>query len=63
MSSFEYGPPVPDAMYRLEGDGYEGEFFTLSGSRGGFWTSEFSLHLAPCPICHKIFLPLTLRES
>jgi len=59
---FEYGPPVPDGLYRLEGDGYDGAFFTLNGARGGFWTSPFSLHLEACPVCYEIFLPLTLRN-
>ncbi|MBN1813131.1 MAG: hypothetical protein JXA14_14945 [Anaerolineae bacterium] len=63
MSDFAYGPPIAYGMYRLEGDGWDGQFFTLNGSRGGFWSSEFSLHLAPCPTCHEAFAPLVLRDN
>jgi hypothetical protein len=61
-SGFEYGPPVPEPLYRLEGDGYEGAFFALNGARGGFSTTQLSFHLEACPVCHRIFLPLTLRN-
>jgi hypothetical protein len=63
MTDFAYGPEIPHGMYRLEGDAWNNQFFTLNGSRGGFWSSEFSLRLSPCPICHKIFAPLALRDD
>ncbi len=62
MSNFAYGPAIPDGLYRLEGDAWQDQFYTLNGSRGGFWSSEFSLHLAPCPTCYKNYLPLVLRQ-
>ncbi|MBW1649052.1 MAG: hypothetical protein JRJ72_13305, partial [Deltaproteobacteria bacterium] len=61
MSDFAYGLAIPDGLYRLEGDAWENQFYTLNGSRGGFWYSEFSLHLAPCPTCPRVYLPLVLR--
>jgi len=62
MPNFAYGPEIPHGLYRLEGDAWNNQFYTLNGSRGSFWSSEFSLHLAPCPTCHSIYLPLTLRN-
>ena len=62
MSNFAYGPEIPHGLYRLEGDAWEEQFYTLNGSRGGFWYSEFSLHLASCPTCHSIYLSLVLRN-
>jgi hypothetical protein len=62
MTDFAYGPPLPDPLYRLEGDAWEGEFYTLNGSQSGFWSSTKSLHLAPCPICHACYMPLILRQ-
>jgi hypothetical protein len=62
MSDFAYGPPIPDGLYRLEGDAWQNQFYTLNGSRGGFWHSEFSLHLATCPTCYKNYLPTVLRN-
>ena len=64
MTDFAYGPEIPHGLYRLEGDAWENQFYTLNGSRGGFWYSEFSLHLADCPprFCHGVFLPLVLRS-
>jgi hypothetical protein len=59
---FQYGPPIPHGMYRLEGDAWNDQFYTLNGSRGGFWYSEFSLHLSFCPACNEVFLPLSLRD-
>jgi len=59
---FEYGPEIPHGLYRLEGDAWDNEFYTLNGSRGGFWYSEFSLHLGSCPTCHRIYLPVALQE-
>jgi len=60
--NFQYGPLIPHGLYRLEGDAWDDQFFTLNGSRGGFWYSEYSLHLAPCPVCHQVDLPLVLRD-
>ncbi|MFQ6101355.1 MAG: hypothetical protein ACE5OS_08995 [Anaerolineae bacterium] len=62
MSNFAYGPEIPDGLYRLEGDAWENQFYTLNGSRGGFWYSKISLHLAACPTCPSIYLPLVLRN-
>jgi len=62
MSNFAYGPEIPHGMYRLEGDAWNNEFYTLNGARGGFWYSEYSLHLASCPTCHRVYLPLVLRN-
>ena len=61
MPNFAYGPEIPEGMYRLEGDAWEDQFYTLNGARGGFWSSEFSLHLCSCPTCHHVYLPLVLR--
>jgi hypothetical protein len=58
MSGFAYGPEVPEALYRLEGDGFQGEFYTLNGSRGGFSPSQLNLRLGKCPGCFQVFLPL-----
>lgn len=62
MSDFASGPEIPHGLYRLEGDAWNNEFYTLNGSRGGFWYSEFSLHLASCPTCNRVCLPLVLRN-
>lgn len=59
---FQYGPEMPVGMYRLEGASYNGRFYTLSGSRGGFWYSDFAFLLAQCPWCHSVFQPLTMRN-
>jgi hypothetical protein len=61
MMNFAYGPEIPVGMYRLEGSGWNDQFFTLNGSRGGFWSSEFSFNLGPCPACNELFLPVSLR--
>jgi hypothetical protein len=62
MSNFAYGPAIPEGLYRLEGDGWEGEFYTFNGARGGFSYSPIGLHLASCPTCYPSYLPLTLRS-
>jgi hypothetical protein len=62
MSDFEYGPTIPDGLYRLEGDAWNNQFFTLNGSRGGFWYSAFNLNLALCPTCYENYLPAVLRD-
>ena len=63
--NFQYGPAVPHGLYRLEGGAWNDQFYTLNGSRGGFWSSEFSLQLVSCPFraCHAIFLPLMLGSQ
>jgi len=58
---FQYGPEVPEGLYRLEGDGWEGQFFTLGGASGGFSYSDFNYLLARCPTCFEIFEPLVIR--
>jgi len=62
MGGFAYGPPLPVALYRLEGDGWDGDFFTLMGAQGGFIYSSFNQHLERCPSCQRLFLPLTVRS-
>jgi hypothetical protein len=62
MSNFAYGPAVPNELYRLEGSAWDNQFYTLNGSRGSFLPTDFSLHLASCPTCHRVYLPLVLRN-
>jgi len=59
---FDYGPEVPIGLYRLEGDGYDGQFYTVGGAQGGFWYSKHNLLLVQCPECHYIYLPLVARN-
>lgn len=61
MTNFAAGPEIPEGMYRLEGSAWNDQFYTLNGSRGGFWYSEFSMNLVDCPICNELFLPITTR--
>ena len=58
---FHYGPSIPEGLYRLEGDGWEGQFFTLGGARGGFNYSNYTYLLTSCPECFEIFAPLVLK--
>ena len=58
---FTYGPGVPQALYRVEGDSYNGQFYMLNGSRGGFWYSPFNQYLGACTWCNNNYLPLVLR--
>ena len=62
MSAFAYGPPIPVELYRLEGDAWGDDFYTLNGSLGGFSYSKVSLHMISCPTCYYNYLPLTLRS-
>ena len=59
---FVYGPELPVELYRLEGTGYNGQFFTVGGSQGGFWYSQHNMLLVQCPQCQKVFMPVTLRN-
>lgn len=59
---FGYGPGLPVGLYRLEGDGYDGQFYTVGGSQGGFWYSKHNLLLVQCPECNDIYLPLVVRN-
>jgi hypothetical protein len=59
---FVYGPEIPQALYRLEGDGFDGRFFTLGGSKGSFIYSPYTLYLAHCPECFYLNLPLVVRN-
>jgi len=59
---FQYGPGIPVGMYRLEGDGWEGLFFTEGGARGGFTSSKNNYLLTRCPACYDIFAPLILKD-
>jgi hypothetical protein len=57
-SGFLYGPMVPESLYRLEGDGWNGQFFTVGGASGGFSARNFLYNLSQCPTCYEIFTPL-----
>ena len=59
---FQMGPAVPKALYRLEGDSWEGQFYILNGAQGGFNYSNYAQTLVPCPTCYSVYLPLTLRD-
>jgi hypothetical protein len=59
---FVYGPEIPQALYRLEGDGYDGRFFTLGGAKGSFAYSPYTLYLAHCPECFYLQLPLVMHN-
>ncbi len=58
---FHYGPMIPEGLYRLEGDGWNGEFFTIGGASGGFVTTNHVYNLTQCPECYRIFTPLLTR--
>lgn len=59
---FQYGPDVPEPLYRLEGTGFDGRFVTVQGSNGGFVGTDRHFWLSACPTCHQIYLPLVLRQ-
>jgi hypothetical protein len=59
---FVRGPDLPVALYRLEGDGWMGHFYTEGGAAGGFSYSAHNQLLMRCPECHEIYLPLTIRD-
>lgn len=60
---FDYGPELPVGLYRLEGAGLDGQFFTVGGSQGGFWYSNHNLLLVQCPTCYDDYLPMVLRNA
>ena len=59
---FVYGPELPVGLYRLEGDGWNGHFYTEQGAAGGFNYSFYNQLLVQCPWCAEVHLPLTLRN-
>jgi len=59
---FVYGPDLPIALYRLEGDGWMGAFYVEQGAAGGFNYSTYNQTLVPCPECYPVYLPLLLKE-
>lgn len=59
---FVYGPEIPVALYRLEGDGWDGQFYAEQGAAGGFMYSTHNQLLVQCPVCHSVYLPLVLRD-
>jgi hypothetical protein len=59
---FLSGPELPVSLYRLEGDGWDGQFYTLQGAAGGFSYSAHNQLLVHCPTCYSVHLPLLLRE-
>ena len=61
---FVSGPDLPVGLYRLEGDGFNGHFFTVQGAAGGFNYSSYNQLLIRCPTCDIdfVYLPLTMRE-
>jgi hypothetical protein len=60
---FVYGPEPPVALYRLEGDGWEGQFYAEQGAAGGFNHTVHNQLLAQCPFCahYFVYLPLVQR--
>jgi hypothetical protein len=58
---FVPGPDIPVSLDRLEGDGWNGQFYTLSGSAGGFSYSSYNQRLEQCPTCYPVHLPLVVR--
>ena len=60
-SGFISGPDLPVGLYRLEGDGWNGQFYTLQGAAGGFSYSAYNQLLVRCPTCYPTFLPLTIK--
>jgi hypothetical protein len=60
---FVSGPELPVGLYRLEGDGWDGRFYTLGGAEGGFSYSQHNLLLVPCPTCYRDYLPAVLNQS
>lgn len=60
---FVYGPELPVSLYRLEGDGFNGQFHTEQGAAGGFNYSYYNQLLVQCPECKEIYLPMVLRNA
>jgi len=58
---FHYGPGLSEGLYRMEGDGWNGMFYTLGGARGGFSYSNYNFLLQLCPICYEVFAPLLIK--
>jgi len=58
---FVTGPDLPVSLYRLEGDGWEGQFYTLHGAAGGFNYTTHNQLLVQCPTCYSVWLPFTVR--
>ena len=56
------GPELPVALYRLEGDGWNGLFYTIQGARLMFVYSAHNQLLVQCPRCPRAYLPLTLKH-
>ena len=54
---FQYGPAIPHGLYRLEGDAWNDQFYTLNGSRGGsgLASSAYNWYPAPCPSATRSF--------
>jgi hypothetical protein len=59
---FVYGPEVPIGLYRLEGDGFDGRFYTEGGSKSGFQYSGYNLLLTRCPECFYLNLPVVIKK-
>jgi hypothetical protein len=59
---FLLGPELPVGLYRLEGDGWNGQFYTEQGAMGGFTYSTHNQLLVHCPACLRSYLPLTLQD-
>ena len=59
---FVSGPALPVGLYRLEGDGWNGQFYTVQGAAGGFQYSDYNQLLVQCPTCYAAYLPCVLRE-
>ena len=59
---FVYGPEPVVGLYRLEGDGWDGQFFVEQGAAGGFWYRDFNHLLVQCPTCYRNYLPVILRN-
>jgi len=59
---FVYGPKPVVALYRLEGDGWDGQFFAEQGAAGGFNYSQYNHLVAQCPTCYQSHLPAVLRS-
>jgi hypothetical protein len=60
---FALGPELPVGLYRLEGDGWNGQFYTVQGAAGGFSYSAHNQLLVACPACSRCYLPLVLKGA
>lgn len=60
---FQSGPGLPVGLYRLEGEGVDGQFYVEQGSAGGFAYSDHNILLVRCPECQRIYLPVVLRAA